>query len=99
MSGTMTKPALQLLETLERVDRPMTRRELASIHMYSEREIRRAIAELNDAGYPVVSVGSGFSLAKRASLVHQARLRLLAEAEALVKRANRLGELAKTLGN
>lgn len=98
MSGaTLTKSADQILDTLSRMDRPVTRRDLASIHMFSEREVRRAVAELNEAGYPVVSVGSGFSLAKTSSLVQGAANLLLAQASALVDRATRLEKLAKTL--
>jgi len=92
----LTKSADQILDTLSRMDHPVTRRDLANIHMFSE-EVRRAVAELNEAGYPVVSVGSGFSLAKKASLVQGAANLLLAQASALVDRASRLEKLAKSL--
>ena len=77
----------------------MTRRDLASTHLYSERAIRLAISELNLAGYPVVSTGSGFVLAKDAKTIRSAAALLMSQAQAIAFRVGALDKLANDREN
>ena len=66
---------------------PITRKELSKRLRISERAVRRAIHDLNLAGVPIVSDGTGFCYAMTGGQAKAGANRLMAQASEMIKRA------------
>lgn len=72
---------------------PITRAELARRLGISERAVRAAIHNLNLAGVPIVSDGTGFCYAQTGGAVKAGANRLMAQATEMIRRAAALRKI------
>lgn len=102
MTGSIERPkedtvAGRILDLLFERRWPHNRSELAASCFTTERSVRRAINTLNELGWPIVSCGDGFYLARDAMDIYNAADRLMSEALCIIDRSRRLRKLAANI--